>query len=139
MPDPIYREQERDNSTDKPLVWLHGEVKTPPFSLLARIEAGSLLRRIQWGEALSMPHSRPMPSIGPRCHELRIRDEGANFRIVYRVDPDAVLVAEVFSKKTQRTPQQVIDGVKRRLALYDAAAREASKKKRGEAGGPRQA
>ncbi|TFH43207.1 MAG: type II toxin-antitoxin system RelE/ParE family toxin, partial [Lysobacterales bacterium] len=26
--------------TDKPLVWLHGEIKTPPFSAAARIEAG---------------------------------------------------------------------------------------------------
>ncbi len=25
---------------DKPLVWLHGEIKTPPLSSEARIEAG---------------------------------------------------------------------------------------------------
>ncbi len=31
---------------DKPLVWLHGEVKTPPFSVVARIETGLLLRRL---------------------------------------------------------------------------------------------
>jgi hypothetical protein len=30
---------------DKPLVWLHGEIKTPPFSPGARIETGILLRR----------------------------------------------------------------------------------------------
>ena len=29
---------------DKPLVWLHGEVRSPPFSVGARIEAGLLLR-----------------------------------------------------------------------------------------------
>jgi hypothetical protein len=33
--------------TDEPLVWLHGEVKSPPFSIAARIEAGVLLRRLQ--------------------------------------------------------------------------------------------
>ena len=49
---------------DKPLAWLHGEIKTPPFSREARIEAGVLLRRIQQGEALGLPHSRPMFSIG---------------------------------------------------------------------------
>jgi hypothetical protein len=27
------------NEEDKPLVWLHGAVKTPPFSQEARIEA----------------------------------------------------------------------------------------------------
>ena len=50
----------------KPLAWLHGEVKTPPFSQTARVEAGFLLRKLQDGETLSLPHSRPMPSIGSR-------------------------------------------------------------------------
>ncbi|WP_448268256.1 hypothetical protein [Nostoc sp. DSM 114159] len=53
----------------KPLVWLHGEVKTPPFSQEARIEAGVLLRQLQEDESLGLPHSRPMPSIGIHCHE----------------------------------------------------------------------
>lgn len=68
---------------DKPLVWLHGEIKTPPFSREARVEAGVLLRRLQAGEKLALPHSRPMPSVGARCHELRIPDAQATRR--YRV------------------------------------------------------
>jgi hypothetical protein len=59
---------------DKPLVWLHGVVKSPPLSDEGRLHAGVLLRRIQRGEVLPMPDSRPMPAIGPRCHELRLRD-----------------------------------------------------------------
>ena len=55
---------------DKPLVWLAGEIKTPPFSPQARIETGVLLRRLQRGEKLVMPGFRPMPSIGTRCGEL---------------------------------------------------------------------
>ncbi|HZX13591.1 MAG TPA: type II toxin-antitoxin system RelE/ParE family toxin, partial [Thermodesulfobacteriota bacterium] len=78
------------SSKDKPLVWLHGEVKTPPFSTAARVEAGILLRRLQKGEQLSLPNSRPMPSIAPRCHELRINDENTIWRIVYGIDPDAI-------------------------------------------------
>jgi len=39
----------------KPIVWLRGEVKTPPFSQNGRIEAGFLLRRLQQGEMLSLP------------------------------------------------------------------------------------
>lgn len=62
-------------SNDKDLIWLSGEVKTPPFSSDARIEAGVLLRRLQKGDSLSLPQSRPMPSIGLRCHELRINDQ----------------------------------------------------------------
>ena len=45
-----------------PLVWLFGEVKTPPFSAEARVEAGFLLRRLQQGETLGLPQSRPMPT-----------------------------------------------------------------------------
>ena len=106
-------------SADKPLVWLHGEIKTPPFSVEARVEAGVLLRRLQSGERLTLPHSRPMPGIGPRCHELRIQDARVTWRIVYRLDVDAIVIAEVFSKKNQTTPQQVIDVCRRRLWEYD--------------------
>ena len=106
---------------DRPLVWLHGEVKTPPFSKAARLEAGYLLRRVQQGELLGMPYSRPMPSIGPRCHELRIQDVGATWRIIYRIDPDAVIVAEVFSKKSPATPKAIIEVCRRRLREYDNA------------------
>ncbi len=106
---------------DKPLVWLHGEVRTPPFSAEARVEAGYLLRLLQKGESLSMPRSRPMPSIGPRCHELRINDEAATWRIVYRVDADAIVIVHVFSKKTQKTPQSVIAVCRARLKEYDDA------------------
>ena len=108
---------------DKPLVWLHGEVKSPPFSAAARVEAGILLRRLQRGETLAMPHSRPMPSIGPRCHELRIQEKQAIWRIVYRVGTDAIVILAVFKKKTQSTPQQLIAVCQRRMHAYDTAAR----------------
>ncbi|MBX9626764.1 MAG: type II toxin-antitoxin system RelE/ParE family toxin [Gemmataceae bacterium] len=108
----------------KPLAWLHGEIKTPPFTAAARVEAGTLLRRLQEGESLGMPHSRPMPSIGPRCHELRVRDEARNWRIVYRIDDDAILIATVFPKTTQKTPPAVVANCRRRLKRYDEAATE---------------
>ena len=107
---------------DKPLVWLHGEVKTPPFSAAARLEAGVLLRRLQRGERLEMPQSRPLPSLGPRCHELRIQDEQVTWRFVYRVDGDAIVIAEIFRKKTQATPRQVMGVCQRRLRAYDQTA-----------------
>lgn len=106
---------------NKPLIWLEGEIKTPPFSQAARLEAGYLLRRLQRGETLGMPHSRPMPSIGSRCHELRINDMSATWRIVYRLDADAIVVLEIFSKKSRSTPKAVIDACKRRLKDYDHA------------------
>ena len=109
---------------DKPLVWLHGEIKSPPFSPEARVEAGVLLRKLQQGEKVGLPHSRPMPRIGARCHELRIPDAAATWRIVYRLDPDAIPIADVFSKKTEATPQQVIKVCQRRLRIYDQASEE---------------
>ncbi len=36
----------------KPLVILHGEIKTPPFSEEARRDAGYLLRKLQAGDNL---------------------------------------------------------------------------------------
>lgn len=107
------------STKDKVVVWLHGKVKTPPFSAAARIEAGYFLRRLQVGEKLSMPQSRPMPTIGRRCHELRITDNNVIWRIVYRTDEDAIVILEVFEKKTNQTPKSVIDICKNRLRDYD--------------------
>jgi phage-related protein len=109
---------------NKPLVWLRGEVKTPPFSQTARIGAGYLLRKLQQGMILGMPQSRPMPSIGISCHELRIRDGEQNWRIIYRIDPDAIIILEVFSKKSQATPKSTIDTCKQRLSRYDRDKQE---------------
>lgn len=108
---------------DKPLVWLGGEVKTPPLSSAARVEAGFLLRKLQAGENLGLPHSRPMPSIGVHCHELRIQDENRSWRLVYRIDRDAVVILEVFAKTSQATPKPTIELCKQRLKRYDEASK----------------
>ena len=105
----------------KPLRWLHGEVKTPPMSVEARREMGMLLRELQDGEQPSMPHSRPMPRIGSRCHELRVNDQNRTWRLIYRTDPDAIIILDVLEKKTNRTPRQVIENCCRRLNLYEAS------------------
>ena len=107
---------------DRPLAWLRGEIKSPPFGESARIEAGYLLRRLQAGDMIGLPMSRPMPAIGVRCHELRVNDAGQSWRIVYRIDTDAIVIADVFSKKTHSTPRQVIETCRRRLREYDDAS-----------------
>jgi phage-related protein len=105
----------------KKIVWLSGETKTPPFSQTARIESGSLLRQLQEGEFLSMPTSRPMSSIGKHCHELRVhdRENSKEWRIIYRIDDDAIVILDVFGKTTQKTPNRVIDNCQKRIKLYD--------------------
>ncbi|NER28286.1 MAG: type II toxin-antitoxin system RelE/ParE family toxin [Symploca sp. SIO1C4] len=107
------------HSSDKPLVWLNTEVKTPPFSSDARVQAGVMLRKLQKGESLSLPQSRSMPSIDSRCHELRINDKDKTWRIIYRIDQDAIVIADVLSKTTQKTPESVIKLCQKRLKLYD--------------------
>ena len=52
-----------------------------------------------------MPESRPMPSIGPGCHELRVQDEQVTWRIPYYAGREAIVILEVFGKKTRKTPQ----------------------------------
>ena len=78
-----------------------------------------LLRAIQNGEKLGMPHSRPMPSIGPNCHELRVRDARHNWRIIYRIGALEIDVVDVFAKTTEETPASVIEGCKNRLKKHD--------------------
>src|SRR5207253_2290153 len=84
-----------------------------------RLEAGTLLGKLQNGVSLGMPHSRPMPSVGKRCHELRVKDAGHQWRIVYRIDPDAIIIADVFAKTTKKTPKPVIAACQARLKRYD--------------------
>jgi phage-related protein len=62
-----------------------------------------------------MPQSRPMPTIGAGCHELRIRDGDKTWRIVYFVAADAILVLCVFQKTTEKTPHNVIKSCRARL------------------------
>ena len=114
----------------KPLAWLHGEIKTPPFSKEGRKEACDFLRLLQEGVNIRMPQAEPLPIIGARCGALRVRDGQHNWRIAFRTDPDAVLILEVYAKKTRKIPQEVIDRCRRRAKAYDDAAREAA---RGEA------
>jgi phage-related protein len=79
-----------------------------------------LLRRLQRGETLSMPESRPMPSIGARCHELRVDDivQKKEWRIIYYIGTLAIAILDVFAKSTRETPDKVINNCKRRLADF---------------------
>ena len=83
-----------------------------------------MLRLLQSGHLVAMPHSRPMSIIGKRCHELRISDANKIWRIVYRLDVDAIVIVEVFEKKTGKTPKSVIDLCKQRLRNYDYESNE---------------
>ncbi|HEV7279778.1 MAG TPA: type II toxin-antitoxin system RelE/ParE family toxin [Pirellulaceae bacterium] len=113
-----------------PVAFLATEIKTPPFSQDARLRAGWLLWQLQQGVVIPMPHNRPMPSLAPRCGELRMPDGDVTWRIVYRRDSDALLIADAFAKKTSKTPQEHKERVLKRLARYDEVKRAASETKK---------
>ncbi|MSU77014.1 MAG: type II toxin-antitoxin system RelE/ParE family toxin [Gemmataceae bacterium] len=113
------RVDEGDEQRPKAIVWLHGEIKTPPFSEQARKEAGFLIGKLQDGESLGMPRAEPLPIVGPRCGAIRVRDAQHNWRIMYRVDVAEVLILDVYDKKTRKIPDQVIDRCRKRLRTHD--------------------
>ena len=114
------REREEARLVSKPLFVLHGAIKTPPMGSKARQTAGYLLREVQDGNLLSMPDSRPMPQIAADCHELRIDDHDLNtkWRVIYFIDDIAILVLEVFQKKTGETPEPVKKVCRERRTRY---------------------
>jgi phage-related protein len=116
MPDRTSLSQARPR---KALVFLAGRIESPPFSVEAQDEAGLLLARLQRGATLSLPHSRPLPSLCRHCHELRVRDRDVTWRVIYRIDPEEIVVADVFAKKSGRIPHHTLKACSHRLAQHD--------------------
>ena len=50
--------------------------------------------------------------------------------MVYRIDADAIVILEVFAKKTRATPMTVIENCQKRLKEYDHASKQAQKPRR---------
>ncbi|MCX6106295.1 MAG: type II toxin-antitoxin system RelE/ParE family toxin [Proteobacteria bacterium] len=74
---------------------------------------------LELGEKLSLPLSRPMPSIWPGCHEIRISDRQGTFRIIYVfVTKGNIFVPHCFQKKSQSTPLSDIALAKRRIKEF---------------------
>jgi phage-related protein len=108
-----------DPPEPKRVAFMHGEIKTPPFSAKGRREAGRLIRCLQNGKMLRMPSAEFLPIVGPRCGALRVRDEQHNWRIMFRVDVNEIVIVDVYDKKTRKIPDEVIDRCKKRLERYD--------------------
>ncbi len=111
------------NPKDKPIIWLKAEIKSPPFSEQARIKAGYLLRLLQQGYRLEQPYSKKIPDLCSRCHELRIKDKDKWYRIIYRIDSDAIVLLHAFEKKSNKIPKTIIETCKQRMKRYDNASK----------------
>lgn len=78
----------------------------------ARRRAGYQLRRLQAG--LEPQDYRPMPSVGPGVHELRIHT-ALEHRVLYVAKfAEGVYVLHAFQKKEQRTSQADLDLARKR-------------------------
>ena len=87
-----------------------------------RRELGKAIFDLQKGHRLSMPLSKPMPSVGVGVEELRVKDRAGIYRIFYFARrADGILIFHAFQKKTQKTPQREIELVQKRLKemLYE--------------------
>ena len=86
------------------------------FPKEARVRLGRGLFRLQMGETIAMPNSRPMPTVAAGVSELRVQGEDGIFRVFYcTAAPEGVLVFHAFAKKTQRTPPLEIELARKRL------------------------
>jgi hypothetical protein len=52
---------------------------------------------------------------------------------MYRIDTDAILILEVYPKKTRKIPDEVLERCQHRMKQYDAAV-NAAKKQTGKRG-----
>lgn len=92
------------------------------FPREVRDKVGRYLYELQLGESLSMPHSRPMPSVGAGVSELRVSGADGAYRTFYlAARREGVLVFHAFVKKSQKPPKSEIELAKKRLQeLLDA-------------------
>src|SRR4051794_8729576 len=80
------------------------------FPREARHDLGEAILDVQHGARLTMPLSRPMPSVGPGVQELRVRDASGIYRAFYIVRTErGVIVVHAFEKRTQKTPRHEIE------------------------------
>jgi len=59
-----------------------------------------------------------MPDIESGCHELRVTDAGHSWRIIYAIEPDAIVILEIFDKGSKRTPPTVMNTCRKRIREY---------------------
>ncbi len=86
------------------------------FPVAAREDLADAVARLEQGHSLSMPLSRPMPSIGAGVHELRLRDRAGTFRVIYAViTKSGVVLLHAFKKTSEKTPQRNVEIARTRL------------------------
>lgn len=75
-----------------------------------REDLADAIARLEEGHMLSMPLSRPMPSIGHGAHEPRLRERSGVHRVVYvLLSKGSVVLLHAFKKTTEATAHRDIE------------------------------
>jgi phage-related protein len=90
------------------------ELKDAPKDIIEDVFA--LFDELMAGKHLSMPISRPLPSIAKGLHELRLSGRAGEYRVFYVIRVgSAIYVLHATSKKTEKTDRRTTDLIKSRL------------------------
>jgi phage-related protein len=114
----------------KPLIWLgRSRRDRRAFPALARRLAGFQLRRVQQG--LDPDDWKPMQTIGPGVHEIRIHIAGAHRVFYVATRPEAIYVLHAFEKKMQNTSAHDLRIGRDRFCALRHLGQQHGKEKRG--------
>ena len=92
------------------------EKELKEFPVSVKEDLADAMALLDEGLNLSMPLSKPMPSIGSGVHELRFKDRSGNYRVVYFIRKHAdIFLIHAFQKKSKKTPKENIELAKQRL------------------------
>lgn len=89
------------------------EIEALPVEI--RTDVSEAMSRLDAGEQLSMPLSRPMPEVGRGVHELRLNSLRGGYRVLYVLRPGVVGVLHAFKKTTRSTPTRSLELARKRL------------------------
>ena len=100
----------------KPVIFLGDSLeRLKGFPENARRRAGFQLDRLQRG--LAPDDFKPMTTVGKGVEELRVRDAGGAYRVIYIARlKDGVYVLHAFKKTTQKTSKADIELAQARLS-----------------------
>jgi phage-related protein len=85
------------------------------FPTDARRDLGFQIEALQQG---GQPADfKPMPTVGMGVEEIRVREAGGTFRVIYTARAaDAIFVLHAFQKKSQATPKRDLETARERFA-----------------------
>jgi phage-related protein len=90
------------------------ELQNAPKDIIENLFA--LFEDLMDGKFLSMPTSRPLPSVAKGLHEIRLSGRAGEYRVFYVLKVGfAIYVLHGMAKKTQKIDQKTVDLIRSRL------------------------